>query len=212
MKQVWLFGAGVGSREILRIIRDINKQEETWEVLGFVDKDQNIIGKEVDDLQVVSYKDMIIGADLYAICAIYDPKIRKKVIEEEIEKNGLKLATIIHPDILLPTDIKLADGVMIYPGTQISFNVKLGKGTLIFFNTLLGHDLKAGDYTTVCPSVTLNGDITLGTGAFIGAGATLHPAISIGNWTTIGIGTTVLQNVGDKKKVISMPRQIITDH
>ena len=211
VKKVLLFGAGVGSREILRIIRDINAQSPKWEVLGFVEADTGLIGTRLDDLPIIGFNDLKVEDGTYATCAIYDPIIRKKVVEQEIESLGLRLATVIHPSVLLPQDAKLSDGVMIYPGTQVSFNVELGRGTLVFFNTLLGHDLKTGDYCTVCPAATLNGSITLGTGAFVGAAATVHQGVSIGEWTTIGIGTTVLKNVAENKNVMSMPRQIVTD-
>ena len=211
IKKILLFGAGVASREVLRMVDEINLESLTWEVIGIVDKDPELIGSELDGLPILSSEDSAIKACTHATCSIYDPVIRKKVVENEIEPLGLKLATIISPQVVIPQDMRLEDGVMIYPGTKISFNVHLGKGALVFFNTLLGHDLESGNYSTVCPSATVNGSVTLGEGAFIGAGATIHQGTSIGDWSTIGIGSTILQDVGENKNVMTLPRQVVTE-
>ena len=204
IKKILLFGAGVASREVLRMIDEINLESLTWEVIGIVDKDPELIGSELDGLPILSSEDSAIKACTHATCSIYDPVIRKKVVENEIEPLGLKLATIISPQVVIPQDMRLEDGVMIYPGTKISFNVHLGKGALVFFNTLLGHDLESGNYSTVWPSATVKG-------AFIGAGATIHQGTSIGDWSTIGIGSTILQDVGENKNVMTLPRQVVTE-
>jgi len=210
MKDIYLFGAGVGSREILRIIGAINDINPTWNVLGFVDKDSSLHGHYIDGYPVIPYDKLVAQDNVYAACAIFNPKVRKQVVENEIEVLGYKLATIIHPSVFLPNDVSIESGVMIYPGTQISFGVALGKACLIFFNTLLGHDLKCESYVTICPGATINGTIKLNKGAFIGAGVVIHQGISVGEWSNIGIGSIVVQNVKDNNRLISLPRQIVS--
>jgi len=44
-KKIFIFSAGPGGRDVLRIIDDINENLPTWEILGFVDKDPELIGQ-----------------------------------------------------------------------------------------------------------------------------------------------------------------------
>lgn len=212
MKKILIFGASVASREILAIIQQINELRPTWDILGFVDNKPDFINKRIESYPVYGPSHGLSSKDTYAICGIMDPSIRKKVIEQEIESKGFKLASIIHPSVVLPKDFTAGPGAIIYPGVNISFGVNLGKAAFVFFNALLGHDLKAGDYLTVLPSATINGGCSIGNECLIGAAATLHPGVSIGSNSIVGIGTTLLENIGEKKIVMDLPRKIVRDN
>lgn len=211
MHKILLFGAGVGSREVLRIIQALNKETPTWDVLGFVDGDASKIGKDIDEYPVYGLDYNVTSKDVYAVCGIMEPKLRRKVVENEIESRGFKLASIIHPSVFQPEDFCAGPGSIVYAGVNISFNVKLGKSAFVFFNVLLGHNLSAGDYVTICPSATIDGGCTIGAECFISAGVTLHPTISVGKESIVGIGTTLIRSIGDRKSVVSLSREIVRE-
>lgn len=211
MKKILLFGAGVGSREVLRIIQRLNEEEPTWDVLGFVERDTSLTNKQIEGYPVCGLDHGVSSKDVYAVCGAMDPAVRKRVIEEEIEAKGFQLPSIIHPDVFMPKDFVTGPGTIIYPGVNISFNVKLGKAAFVFYNVLLGHDLSAGDYVTILPSATINGGCSIGDECTIGSGATLHPGISIGNNSIVGIGTTLVETIEEGKSVVDFPRKVIKD-
>ena len=212
MKKLLIYTAGSGSREILLAIQQLNELTPTWDVLGFVDQDPKIIGKEVDGYPVYGPEHKEIASDVFGLCGLLNPKIRQRLIEELIEGKGISLATVIHPTVNLPISFEAGPGTIILSYVFVSYNVKVGKSVMAFPGSVLGHDLRADDYATILPSATINGMCTIGQRALIGSGATLNVGISVGSDTLIGIGTTVLKSVSDNKRVVAIPRQIVSEY
>lgn len=212
MKKLLIYTAGSGSREVLLAIQQMNELKPTWDILGFVDEDPNIIGKEVDGYPVYGPEHKEIASDVFGFCGIMNPKIRQRLVEEQIEGKGLLLATLIHPTVDLPGSFEAGPGTIIMANVFVSFNVKLGKCVMVLPGVVLGHSLRADDYVTILPSATINGTCTIGQRALIGSRVTLNVGISVGSDSLIGIGTTVLTNIGDNKRVVALPRQIVSEH
>ena len=53
-KKILIFSAGSAGREVFQLILSINKLQNEWEVIGYVDDDSNKIGKIIDNTQVYS--------------------------------------------------------------------------------------------------------------------------------------------------------------
>ncbi len=211
MKKIYLFGAGSGSREILLMLKRINAIEPEWEILGFIDEDERLTGSEVDDLPVFSPESIEISSDTFGVCGIMDSTVRQRIIEQHIEGRGLRLPTIIAPDVVVPEDFVAGPGTIIMPSVTISFDVQLGKGVFVLWGVSLGHHLRMGEYATVLSFASITGGCKVGARTTIGARATLNVNVTVGADSLVGIGTTILSNVSDKKRVVSLPRQIETD-
>ena len=86
-KKILIFSAGSAGREVFQLILNINKLQNEWEVIGYVDNDTNKIGKTIDDIQVYSTANKPKKKEIYAICGIMNSDIRKKIFDKEIIKN-----------------------------------------------------------------------------------------------------------------------------
>jgi len=211
MKNLLIFGAGQGGKEIVKVlINGINKNKDVWNILGFIDNDKKLNGKQIYGIPVRSkYEGK--EKNVYAICSLRNNTIRKKIIENEIERNNYKLVSLIHPSVDLPDDVIIEPGAVIYPDVKISYNVNIGKGVIINYNCLLGHDLTLGSFTFIGPSVTFPGRCKVGNGCLVGPGVTFMEGIEIGSESVIGVGTTVLSKVKGSTSVIDLPRKIVRD-
>ena len=211
MNKLYLYGAGSGSREVLLMIERLNAAGPAWEVKGFVDEDPEKIGTSVDDLPVVGPDDVPVTDDTYGACGIMDPYVRQRMVEQHIEGRGIKLPTIIAPDVVVPRDFAAGPGCIIMPSVTISFDVQIGKGVFALWGSVLGHHLRCGEYATILSFASITGECKVGARSTIGAGAILNNRVTIGSDSFVGIGSTVLRDVGDHKQVVSLPRQIETD-
>jgi len=211
VNKILIYTCGGGGREILRLIRDINKANDSWEVIGYFDDDPDKEGKIIDNIEVFSSEKLLETNDLFCICGLMDPVIRKKIIEERIIPNGYKIPSLVHPSITVPDDSRISSGAIIYSGVYISYNVKIGKNVLLSFNSLIGHDSSIGNYVSIMPTTTINGNCKIGSGCVLGSGSVIHQGVSIGNNSVIGIGTKVLTNVKPNKTVMDMPRKVTLD-
>jgi len=211
MKKLYLFGAGSGSREVLLLIERINSVSPEWEVIGFVDEDPNLIGTEVDEIKVFSPDQIKSASDSYGVCGIMDPKVRQRMIEENIEARGLKLPTIVAPDVVLPRDFAAGPGTIIMPATIVSFDIQVGKGVFVLWGSAIGHHARLGEYATILSFAKVMAGCRVGARATVGAHATLNLNVSIGSDAFVGIGSTIFRDIDEGKQVVSIPRQVETD-
>ena len=211
-KKLFIFGAGAVVKDICIIIDKINDIKPIWTVLGFVENDKNLSGKSILGLPIINFSELPDSNEIYGICGIMDPKLKKIIVNKEIREKGYKLATIIHPDIDCPEDTKIGHGAIIFSGVKISCNVEIGSCVWLDKNVLLGHSTEIGDYSSIMPSTVISGMCKLGSGCTVGAGAILYQNINIGDDSLIGIGTTVINNIPGKSSVIDFPRKIIREN
>lgn len=211
LKKILIFGAGEGSQEIVRvIIDDINRIKPTWKVFGFIDVDRKKIGTEILGYPVFgeSYNADFGSDEIFGICGVMNCGLRQKITEDEIEKKGFHLASLIHPSVIKPDDFESGPGLIMYPGVKVSYDVKLGKGVFINYNSMLGHHVSIDDYTFIAPSATINARCSIGKSCVIGSGATFIPGVSVGSNAVVGIGTTIFSTVKSGSVVTDLPRKI----
>jgi len=221
VKKLYVFGAGYGGQEIVRIIvNDLNRIRATWDVVGFIDDlwidahhaepNAGTLGGygAVSGYPVFRAQDVKASGERYGICGIANPCLRKKVIEEEIEGKGFHLASLVHPSTVKSDDFVAASGLVVFPRVSISYNVKVGKGVFINYHCMLGHDVEIGDYTAIQPSATVNSRCQIGKQCTIGTGATLLPEIVMEDNSLIGAGSTVFTKIKTRTSVTDFPRKI----
>ena len=84
IKKIYIFSAGATGQDILQIIHNINKKKLIWKVMGFVDKNNELIGKKINGIKVYKHQELPVSNNYYAICGNGNPKIRKKIVDNEI--------------------------------------------------------------------------------------------------------------------------------
>ena len=206
-KKILIFSAGSAGREVFQLILNINKLQNEWEVIGYVDNDTNKIGKTIDNIKVYSTANKPKKKEIYAMCGIMNGAIRKKIFNEEIIKNEYKLTNLIHPLVEKPKCFKTGLGNIIFGNVHISFEVDIKNFSIISNFCDLGHNLIANNYFTIMPSVIIGGNCEIGEQTLIGSGAMIHPGIKIGSNCTIGMGTLITSNIKNNTSVINYPRQ-----
>ena len=208
MKDIFIYSAGAGGREVLRLIEDINRQTIEWNVRGFVDSDRDLAGQSVDGLPVFSPNETFGNDDSYGITAVASPDLKEAIILNEIKATGKNVATLIHPTVIRSSDAEFGAGAVIFAGAHISFHVKIGAGVVVCFNSDIGHHVTLGDYSSIMPSTIINGRCSIGDHCILGSGAIIHEGVSIGRGSTVGIGTVVTKDIEQDSSVIDYRRQI----
>ena len=208
-RKILIFSAGSANREVFQLIQSINKSNSLWEVIGYVDDDLNKIGKKIDGVEIFSTSNKPKQKEIYGICGVMDHKIRKKIIDTEIIRNGYQLTNLIHPFVEVPKCFKIGSGNIIFGNVHISFEVEIKNFSIISNFCDLGHNLIAGDYITMMPAVTVGGNCNIGEHTFIGAGAKIHQGIEIGKNCKIGMGSLITDNMKTDTSIIDHPRKVM---
>ena len=120
-KKILIFSAGAAGREVFQLILSINKLQNEWEVIGYVDDDVNKVGNTIDNTKVYSAKNKPKKNEIYATCGVMDNAIRKKIFNEERIKSGYQITNLINITVIL----KHIKGLFFK--LQILFNLVLKK-------------------------------------------------------------------------------------
>lgn len=92
MKDIVIIGAGGFGREVAKLIEDINKVNNEWNIVGFVDDNKSIQGTEINGYKVVGDIDWLEKQEIFVVNAIGDPVIKKKVMDKlDGSKKGLNI-------------------------------------------------------------------------------------------------------------------------
>lgn len=210
MQDLIIVGASGFGRELLMTIKDINRDHERWNVLGFIDDNLNALDGIDCSHSILGTIDGWTpdGSALYAM-GIASPET-KKTVALQLKKRGAKFASIIHPSAHIGEETITGEGLVMFYHTEISVNCKIGD--FVFLNTFsqVGHDAVLGDYCTLFPTCSIAGGGILDEGVLIGTGAATYPCIKIGKYATVGMNSAVIRNVKEYTTVMGVPaRKII---
>jgi len=107
-----IVGAGGLGREILATVRACNQLRKQWDVLGFLDSNPDWEGREVSGVPVLGGDDWARrnrDNSLRYICAIGDPSLRVKIVEN-LSSMKCRFASVIHPSVQTPDSVEVGAG------------------------------------------------------------------------------------------------------
>lgn len=145
-----------------------------WDTIVFAD-DSFIEKKELAKYNIVStisnIKNIASIID-EAIVAVGNNLLRKKW-QHDLKKNGIPIATIIHPSVIRSTNVNIGEGSVVMAGCILGVDVSIGEGVILNIGTMLDHDVIIGDYTHLSVGVKIAGEKTIEPYSFLDVGTTI---------------------------------------
>lgn len=203
--RVLILGAGGHAKVIADAILAESGSTERLELLGFLDDDPELRGKEVlgnpvlgsiAELGRIPHEAVVIG--------IGDNETRCRVFHELLER-GETLATIIHPHAILAHDVKVGRGTVAFAGAIVNTGATIGDNVILNTACSVDHDCRVGSHTHICPGARLGGTVLVGEGAFVGINSTIIHNLNVGKWSTVGGGAAVIRDVESGTTVVGVP-------
>lgn len=211
MKDIVLYGAGGLGREVSFLIERINRNEPTYNLIGFiVDEEYYTEGQNVHGYPVVGTPQWIIDHkdSVVCTCAIGEPVVREKV-QEMLEPQEVIFETLVSPDVEIHNTVKIGAGSIISRRVSITVDVTIGKGVLINENCGLAHDSVIGDYSCLSGGCGVNGYVQIGKRTRIGGKAYFVPHIKVGDDAVVAAGSIVFTKVKPGTHVLGNPAKRI---
>lgn len=195
MKDIVIIGAGGIGREVAWIIEEINEVNPTWNILGFIDDNSEMHGKELNEYKVLGGLKYLKELDVKpeVIVAIANCEVKKEIVDKL--EGEFKFVTVIDPTVRISKYIEIGEGSIIYPGVILTVNTKIGNHVIISGNCGIGHDTVIGDYSSVLWGSSFSGYDVVGSECFIGVGTSVVQGVNIVSGSRINAGMTVLEDI-----------------
>jgi sugar O-acyltransferase (sialic acid O-acetyltransferase NeuD family) len=220
-RRVVVVGAGGQARDTAWLIRELERADQPYELVGFVVSDMKL-------LSVRDSKELVLGdlgwleghaAEVDALAlGIGNPTARLKVARQlAAEFPRLEFPILAHPSALFDRDsAKLGRGCMLAARCVGSVNLQIGEFALINIGVTLGHEAVVGAGSVIHPAASISGGVVIGEGCLVGTGARLLQYLRVGAGTTVGAGAVVTRDVGPGQTVVGVParrmerREVVT--
>lgn len=211
LKDIAIFGVGGFGREVLALIKDINKVTPTYNIVGFFDDgyDKGVMVNGFPNLGKTEDLNKWETPISLAV-SIGNPVIKKRVLDK-ITNPLVDYPTLIHPLAWIGEKefVEMGKGCIICAGTLITTNIKMGNFVILNLGCTVGHDTVIGDYAAFMPSVNISGEVTIGEGVYGGTGAKIINQLEIGKYTTVGAGAVVCKTLPGHCTAVGVPARVV---
>lgn len=210
MKDLYIIGAGGFGREVAWLVERINKEKKLWNLKGFIDDDNELLGKNINGLKVEGNIDFLnsLGKENFCVCAIGNAKVRKTIVNR---LKNVSFATLIDPSAIVSNRVKIGEGTIVCAGTIVTVDIEIGKHVIINLDCTIGHDDIIKDYVTIYPNVNVSGNVIIGEKSEIGTGAQIIQGKNITTECIIGAGAVVVKNIEEKGTYVGVPVKKINE-
>lgn len=208
-----IVGASGFGREVAWLIERINEKDKRWNIIGFVDDNDDVQGTTINGYPVIGKVEELCNYNGYVICAIGSSTTRKNVIKKIDKMNGnVQFATIIDPSVQMSKYVDIGKGCIICANTILTTNIKIGDFCTVNLSCTIGHDSVLEDYVTVYPSVNISGNTHYGKLVELGTGTQIIQGKKVGSGTIVGAGSVVVKDLPENCTAVGIPAKPIKFH
>ena len=207
MKHLVIIGVGGFAREVYWHAQDSVGYGEEWDIKGFLDGDVKLTAEEYEKLSAPLLGDVdsyVIEPDDCFICAIGSPKVKEKLVQRILARDGAFINVVHNSAIVYPT-VRMGRGNILCPDVHILDHVKIGNFVTINGRSGMGHDAEVGDYSSLMGSVEIMGYVRIGRRTFWGGGARAGPHSRVDDDATVGVASVVLRRIKAGDTVFGNP-------
>lgn len=198
MKEIIIVGAGGSGMDIISIINSINKINNEWKILGFLDDNSELLGEKIMGYSVLgNIDDGKDYPDSYFVSSIANPTnriVRSKVFKR-IKKYTNNFATIIHPSVIIYDNVDIGLGTVINAGCILGSKVRIGTNVHLGYGCNIAHETILDDNVSMGSGVNLSSGVIIGVDCYIGAGVSSTHDISVDENILVTVGSSVVTNL-----------------
>jgi len=211
-KEIVLFPFGGNARESLLSILAINRIRREWDIIGFMDDNPFLLGKDCCGIKVIGGREVLEGSpEAYILAVPGNPGnyLRRKEIIENLNVERSRYARIIHPSAMIAPDAEIGYNTIIMANVVISCGVTIGNHCIILPNTVISHDSVVSDCCCIGSNVAISGYVVIAPNCYIGSGTNIREKTHIREGTLVGLGSNVISNIEGGMLALGNPARVI---
>lgn len=188
-------------------------QEVGYEIIGFLDDNKSLWNTKIRGVPVLGGVDLLNDRESLEAEAVFCPlgnnKLRVKFLNKA-KTLGYKTPNYIHSSVIIPTNIKMGEGIYILLGVKIMPYVSLEDYTMISMGAHIAHHTTLEKGTFISTGVNFGASIVAKEYSYVGIGATIMTGVKeLGKECLIGAGAVVIKDVPNKAVVAGVPGKVI---
>jgi len=213
-KKLIIIGAGGNGFVTRSTVRDINKHENEWDFLGYLDDNKSGRvkgGRVIGNVTPSDVKKYLNQKNTYFVNTLISSEMSEEMADrlDDLEIPTERLANIIHPTSVVSEYANIGNGICVHPFVSVGPGVSISNNVQIYANSLIGHGSELGRYSYVANNACVGAHVTLEQGAYLGTNSSTLENISIGEWALVGMGAVVIDDVEPRSKIVGNPAKII---
>lgn len=194
--KLFVYCAGGFGKEVMDVARRINKLENRWDEICFID-DNPCLGNAFHGTKLFTFNKVLDQHNINTFeisIANGEPAIKKSLFDR-IKHAGAKFTNLIDHTAIVSPSAKLGEGVIVSAYCFISSSAVIGDNTIFNTNALVGHDVMLADNCVISSAVNIGGNCSIGESSYIGMGSQIKQGITIGKDVIIGMGSVVYNDI-----------------
>jgi sugar O-acyltransferase (sialic acid O-acetyltransferase NeuD family) len=207
-KRLFVVGAGGFGREIELWINQIPELNRDFTVIGYIDDNPGALEGYPSLYKILGAIDTFdFKNDDYVVISIAEPTIKENVYHRL--KSKVNLYTFIANTAIVSDRNNIGEGSVICPNSIISTNVKLGKCVTINCGTQIGHDSFVGEFSSFMANVMIGGEAKIEERVYFGSQSALVPRKRICKDVKVSAGSIVIGNIKKQGVYFGNPAKIL---
>lgn len=201
-------GAALSIGEIIEIVNALNQQGASYDVVGALDDNERLHGKNVQGIPVLGGLHLAAAMDgvkfVHAIGS-YRTRMKRLDVVSQADLSPDQFETLIHPAANIYPDVSVGVGSIIHAGVSVAQKAILGKFSIVTFNAVIGPEAVLGDGAMVASLAFVGSRAKVGTCSFVGASSSIAENVVVGPGAMIGMATAVYRPVPAGMFVLGNP-------
>lgn len=205
---------GLGAGGHAKVVLDILSFCPQYRVLGLLDPDQQLWGKEMLGVRVLGGDELLpkLRAEcehaFVAIGSVRTASVRRRVFEAAIAC-GFSMLNTVHPRACVAGSAQLGQGISIMASAVVNPGSVVGQNVIINSGAIVEHDCTIEDHVHIAPGARLAGNVHVGRESHVGIGAIILEGRRIGSNTVIGGGAVVTKDLPDRVIAAGVPARVL---
>lgn len=200
-------GAGGFGREVVDLVRDVDRAGGGLDLLGVVDDgspDLPLLERMgVRFLGTTAALDDL-ARDAYVVLAVGDPVARER-LAGDLDRRGLESPVLVHPTAVVGSLVALGPGTVVAAHSSLTTNVVVGRHVHVDRACTVGHDAVLEDFVRLNPGAVVSGAVVLRRGSTLGTGAVTRQGVEVGAATFVGAGAAVVSDLPPGVVAVGVP-------
>ena len=208
MQDIVIIGASGLGKEVAYYIRSVNRRTPAFNIVGFVDDNDAILGNDIIfGLKVIgNVADLIAGKiAVSGICLAIANNAVRVVIYERLKDQNFDFPNIIDPSVYFDSSNTIGKGNIIGHFAMLTCNIHLGDFNILNGTAGFGHDITIGNFNLFGPRTTISGGVTIGDQNTINLQTSVLQNVRIGNRNTVNLHSCLFKSIKDDGVYFGVP-------